>query len=83
MFIFTINILHTFQGGMEYYFCVIAENSDGQSEPLVTEKRTRPTKPPGTRHLRRGKKDYNQSLPNLHNHKIRLEEPRASSRAIT
>lgn len=33
--------------GMAYYFCVIAENSDGQSEPLVTEKRMRPTKPPG------------------------------------
>ena len=32
---------------MEYYFCVVAENSDGQSEPLVTEKRMRPTKPPG------------------------------------
>jgi len=33
--------------GMEYYFCVVAENSDGQSEPLVTERRMRPTKPPG------------------------------------
>jgi len=35
------------QEGVEYYFSVLAENSDGQSEPLITEKRIRPTKPPG------------------------------------
>ena len=35
------------QEGVEYYFSVLAENSDGQSEPLITEKRIRPMKPPG------------------------------------
>jgi len=35
------------QEGMEYYFAVVAENSDGQSEPLISSRRIKPTKPPG------------------------------------